>query len=255
MKCRQAQELIGAYLYGDLSAEEMRDSRVHAQECTLCREDLASRGRIVSSLDDSVPALSDEERQRIAWSVRGAVRKEQYSRKPLAARLVPTFALAGVIVAGVFVGRYVISRSASPPAHRTVAKSPAGPSVKIKELPPADKNANSDQLADQVSELIQSLMYPSATLQPDRASASTRALSPDRHYVIPQENPFIVTPVPRVETRPAPAPPTPDADVTNPPKDSVPEVNKSDTGTDSEATQLPRVTDPKNAETTPSDNN
>jgi anti-sigma factor RsiW len=77
MKCKQAQDLIGAYIYGDLAAEEMRDLRVHTQDCALCREDLASRGRIISALDDTVPMLTDEERLRIAWSVKGAVRKEQ----------------------------------------------------------------------------------------------------------------------------------------------------------------------------------
>ncbi len=77
MKCRQAQELMGAYLYGDLAPEEMRELRLHAQDCALCREDLAARGRVVSSLSDATPELSDEDRQRIAWSVKGAVSRQQ----------------------------------------------------------------------------------------------------------------------------------------------------------------------------------
>lgn len=252
MKCRQARDLIGAYLYGDLAPEEMRDLRVHAQECAVCREDLASRGRIVSSLDDTIPTLTEEEKQRVAWSVRGAVRKEQLRRKPLGRRLVPAFALAGVLIAAITVGRFVVMRSGHP-ATAKMAKGPAGASVRVKELPPADNSSKSSQLTDQVSELIQSLMNPTATFQPpDRTSGSARSQNPDRRSMIPPESAFKVT-----EHQIPPAaqqPPAPDANSTDVPKDSGTAVNKTETGGGSEATQLPRVTDPKNAETTPSEN-
>lgn len=256
MKCKQAQDLIGAYIYGDLAPDEMRDLRVHAQDCALCREDLESRGRIVSLFDDSVPALSDEERQRIAWSVKGAVRKEQLQRKPLALRLMPSFALAGLLIAGIFVGRYVVTKSAHPTTHNTTAKNPSGASVRIRELPPPDGSGKSNQIADQVSELIQSLMNPTATVQPDRRDSSTRSSKPDRRYMIPSDTAFPV--VPEHTAQPgktnAQQQPTPDVNSANQPKESAPDVNKSETGTNSEATKLPRVTDPKNAETTPSEN-
>lgn len=250
MKCRQAQDLIGAYIYGDLAPDEMRDLRVHAQECTLCREDLASRGRIISSLDDSVPVLTDEDRQRIAWSVRGAVRKQQSERKPLARRLIPALALSAVLAAGIFVGRYVVMQS-QPTAHKVV-KDASSPSVKVQELPPADNNPNANQIADQISELLLALSNPAtATLAPNRASASSRNV--DHPAFIPPENPFNLAPQHHVQATPS-QPQSPEPDSAEPPEDSVPTVDNTETGMEPEATQLPKVTDPKNAETTPSEN-
>ena len=104
MKCRQVRDLMGAYLYGDLAPEEMRDLRVHAQDCALCREDLATRGRVVSALDDEAPILTDEERQRIAWSVKGAVAEEAVGDETAYRAPVPAFGIAAVLVAGVVVG-------------------------------------------------------------------------------------------------------------------------------------------------------
>jgi len=248
MKCRQAQDLIGAYIYGDLAAEEMRDLRIHTQDCALCREDLASRGRIVSSLDDAVPMLTDEEKQRIAWSVKGAVRKEQFQRRPFALRLAPTLALAGVLVAGIVVGRFVVTRSDHPSTHK-IARIP---SVHVKELPPADTNPKANEITDQVSELIQSLMNPTATIQPNRGYTSSR--KPERPVVMPPESPFKITTEQRAPSTPAQQPLMLDPNSANPPKDSDPSVNNTETGTGSEAIKLPKVTDPKNAETTPSEN-
>lgn len=250
MKCRQAQDLIGAYLYGDLAVEEMRDLRVHAQDCAMCREDLASRGRVISSLDDTAPTLTDEDRLRIAWSVKGAVRKDQYQRKPLALRLAPTLALAGVLVAGIVVGRFAITRSDHPSTTRT-ATSPTGASVQVKELPPAVSNPKPNQTADHVSDLIQSLVNPTATIGPNRGTSSSRER--ERPVVIPPENPFIVAPEHQTPVTPAQQQPVVDPNSTIP-KDSDPSVGKTESGTDSEAIQLPRVTDPKNAETSPSEN-
>lgn len=257
MKCRQAQDLIGAYIYGDLAPEEMRDLRLHAQECALCREDLASRGRIISSLDDNVPELTDEERQRIAWSVKGAVRKEQFQQKPFMLRLVPTFAVAGVLIAGILVGRHMLTRTE--PSHSRMAKDLKNPKVQVQELPAPDKNADPTQVADQISQLLQNLAapnYPGAMIQPDRNTLPGRAWSPDRRMIVAPENVFVV-PQDKIPATPPPADqqPAPDTNMVNPPKDSTPAVNNTDTGTDSEAaTQLPRVTDPKNAETTPEEN-
>ena len=50
MKCRHVREMMGAYLYGDLDADDMREVRMHTQECVDCKEDLESRGRVISSL-------------------------------------------------------------------------------------------------------------------------------------------------------------------------------------------------------------
>ena len=251
MKCRQAQELIGAYLYGDLAPEEMRDLRVHAQECALCREDLASRGRVISALDDDVPGLTDEERQRIAWSVKGAVRREQLQRRPFVTKLVPAFALTGMLIAGVLVGRYVVIRPSQAHPHKSVAKNQSD--VHIKELPTPDRAAKPDPMADQVAQLLQSLATPTGVIGPDRASSAGRSFDPSRRCMYPPDISFKVVPH---DNAVAPVrPPVPDADSTEMPKDSTPSVNNTETGADSEAaTRLPKVTDPKNAETTPSEN-
>ena len=247
MKCRQAKDLIGAYLYGDLAPEEMRDLRVHTQECALCREDLASRGRIVSSLDDSVPVLSDEEKLRIAWSVKGAVRKEQLERKPIALRLLPALALAGVLVASVFAGGYLVTHR-TPPAVEQTAEAPPEADVEIKELPATGNTAKSDQIANQISELLSSLMNPPAATI-DRGSALSRRF--ERPTSIAPEVPVFAVPHQPV-TPPAQQPPA-DLNSTDQPKDSAPVVENPETGADLESTQLPRVTDPKNAETTSSE--
>ncbi len=251
MKCRQAQDLIGAYIYGDLTPDEMRDLRVHAQQCALCREDLASRGRIVSSLDSSVPELSDEDRQRISWSVKGAIRKEQLESRPLIRRLVPAFALTGVLVAGIVVGKYMTTQP-EPPRQNVARETNNSPEVNIEELPKADGKADPIVVADQISQLLQALANPNNTgmFQPDRNSLPGRAWLPDRRGLISPEDVFVV-PEHKMPAAPQAEQPVPDTNMVNPPKDSAPAVDNTDTGADSETTQLPRVTDPKNAETTP----
>lgn len=103
MKCERVQEMMGAYLYGDLSPEDMRDVRLHAEECSECREDLESREQAVSCLGDEVPQLSDDERLSIAWGVRGALR-QQIARRPLLFRPASAFAVTAVLIAGLIVG-------------------------------------------------------------------------------------------------------------------------------------------------------
>lgn len=252
MKCRQAQELIGAYLYGDLAADEMRDLRVHAQECAICREDLAGRGRIVSSLDDNVPMLSDEERLRIAWSVKGALRKEQLQRRPLALRLIPTFTITGLLVAGIFVGRYMITRHGHQSPANAIAKN--APHVRVKELPPPQVDKDTNQITDQVSQLLQALSNPNyGAVAPNRSTSPDRSFPPVHRSMFLPDGGLKVVPEQQGPVKPV-QPVVPDANSADSPKDSTPAVTKTDSGAGSEAMKLPKVTDPKNAETTPSDN-
>lgn len=244
MKCKQARDLIGAYLYGDLAPEEMRELRVHAQDCALCREDLASRGRAVSALDDATPVLTDEERQRIAWSVKGSVRRKQLETKPLALRLLPALGIATVLVAGVAVGNYFVTRSDKP---KSLAQKPPA-RVDVREVrPPTDKN---DKTAEKISEMLQSL-FNTGVVAPGRSTASDRSFGPE-HSPLPGTQPFFrpIEPAP-VRIAPEHTPAAPDSAAA--PKDSGEDVKNPDTGTDSEATKLPAVTDPKSAETTPSE--
>jgi len=231
---------MGAYLYGDLAPEEMRDLRVHAQDCVLCREDLATRGRVVSSLSDEAPSLSDADRQRIAWSVKGAIRKQQARSRPLVLRLAPTLAIAAaVLAAGFWAGRMA---TRSPQQAASAAKDSGRPKaeVEVKEMPrePSKAAKSADQLID-----ILRTITPSATIAgPSRQTTSGRGQTIIRKNTNPQRDTVKVHEPPAVPDNSTAAP-----------KDSGTNPKNTETGTTSGNTKLPRVTDPKNAETTPSD--
>lgn len=114
MKCKQVQELMGAYLYGDLSANELMQVRLHMQSCRECASDLESRGRILSTIDDTAPQLSEEEKQNMIWAVKGAVRN-QPQRWSFRLRPAPAFALAVLLVAGIAAGTLIGSHSGKSP--------------------------------------------------------------------------------------------------------------------------------------------
>ena len=103
MKCDQIRDLMGAFLYGDLSPDEMREVRAHAQGCGECKRDLAARTSVVAAISDSAPALTDAERQRIAWAVRGAVSRAPVC-EPAGRRWLPAFGVAMALVAGIALG-------------------------------------------------------------------------------------------------------------------------------------------------------
>ena len=135
MKCKRTRELMGGYLYGDLAPDEMKQVRLHTQDCTACREDLAGRGGVVSALGDVAPQLSEEDRQQITWSVKGAISAQARERRTLGIRLAPTLGLATVLLVGFAVGALVSSRVGKPPPARA-AKRPAEPTVTItRDLP------------------------------------------------------------------------------------------------------------------------
>lgn len=246
MKCREAQELMGAYLYGDLASEEMHELRIHAQDCALCREDLATRGRVISSLSDAAPVLSDTDRQRIAWSVKGAVRRKQARPRPLALRLAPALMLAtAVLVAGFFAGRLA---TRSPRQHgRPGTPNPPQAQIEVKET--TNTAAKPAKVPDQVMDAILNIVQQGTVLP-----GTSRQTEPgSRHHggrgtVTPPDTGVKLQPEPTSildQQQPAAAH-TPDAAQ----KDSDAGSKKSDVGAEK---KLPRVTDPKNAETTPSD--
>ena len=245
MKCRQAREYMGAYLYGDLAPDEMRELRVHAQDCVLCREDLATRGRIVSSLPDASPALSDTDRQRIAWSVKGAIRKQETRTRPLALRLAPAFALAAaVLAAGFFAGRMATRPAQPPPGAGELAKRHGRPdaTVVIKETTPDPSKTG--KTADQLIDLLRS-MNPSAAITGGGRQGTQSRHSPDRKAPMSHDDGVKMAPAQKPQAAPDNSAVTP--------KDSSPSPKNTETGPNSENTKLPRVTDPKNAETTPSE--
>lgn len=115
MKCKLIRDMMGAYLYGDLAPDEMRQVRVHTHECEACRADLAERGRVAASLGNTPPQLSDEDRQRIAWTVTGAVRHSELANQQTRIRWAPAFAVAAVLIAGLAAGLLLSAHVTKPP--------------------------------------------------------------------------------------------------------------------------------------------
>ena len=144
MKCKQVQELMGAYIYGDLAADEMRRIRLHAQECVHCRKDIQTGGAVVSSLDNKAPELTDEDRLRIAWSVKAVVNSEP-DRRAFRWWSVTAFGLAAAVVAGIIVAKVVVSNGSVIEQPRVARQS--RPVVKVTE----DKAPTVDRMAENIA--------------------------------------------------------------------------------------------------------
>lgn len=137
MKCDQIRDLMGAFLYGDLSADEMREVRAHAQGCGECKRDLEARTGVVAAISDRAPALTDAERQRIAWAVRGAVSRAPV-REPTGRRWLPAFGLAMALVAGIALGtaiNLVVAGRRNPESQEAKHHSKPRVVVQVKEEP------------------------------------------------------------------------------------------------------------------------
>lgn len=145
MKCKETQELMGAYLYGDLTPDEMRGVREHTQGCNSCREDVESRGRVVASLDGTAPELTDEERMRISWAVKGAIRNSAPARSGWQFTRGYVFALGGVVMAGLAVAAIMWANSNKPPMNQQAREGKSGAIVEVTEVtqpePPKDVSA------------------------------------------------------------------------------------------------------------------
>ena len=132
MKCKHIREMMGAYLYGDLAPEEMRRLREHVERCEECREDLHGRGTVAASLDNTACNLTDEDRQEIMWSVKGAVRAKERASRGLALRFVPTFGVAAVLLLGFAIG-FVVNSQRTTPVHVTAGEESLEPKVEVVE--------------------------------------------------------------------------------------------------------------------------
>ena len=251
MKCRQAQELMGAYLYGDLAPEEMRELRVHAQDCALCREDLATRGRGVSCLNDAVPTLSDADRQRIAWSVKGAVRKQEAKGRPLILRLIPALGMAAVVLAAGFVAGRLATRSPQQTARAHKAYEPPRAKIEVKETTP-DPSKTSN-VPNEMIDVLRSVFGTAATADVNRASEPGSRYLPGRTSTQPHPD-TTVKAVPEQKHHHSQQHPQAAQDTAGPVKDSTGGTENSQVETGAGTTKLPQVTGQKNAETTPSGN-
>lgn len=239
MNCRQAKELMGAYLYGDLEPDQMRKLRIHAKDCTGCREDLLSRGKAVSALSDAVPTMSDADRERIAWSVKGAVRSRQAYTTPLIVRLAPTAALVAIVLlAGFFAGKIT---NRPPHQAKAVDEKPtsAAVSVEVKEMQPPKKKTV--EPAAQLIEVLKAINLPTAITGGSRETTPGRGQSDLRRHESMQMSDAPVADVPVGKTKTAAIP-----------KDSSENLQNNEKKVEAENTRLPRVNDPRSAETTPS---
>ena len=102
MNCKYVRNLMGAYIYGDLSPEDMRIVRMHTQDCASCKADLTSRGSVISSINHTTPGLNDNDRQRILWRTNDAINNTSHRQPKL--KLIPAFAVLGMLIAGYIIG-------------------------------------------------------------------------------------------------------------------------------------------------------
>jgi len=131
-KCKQIHQLMGAYLYGDLTPNEMREVRMHVQECEACRRDLESRRIALASIPNKAPTLSSDEQMQLTWAVKGAIRNAELLRE--GSRWGYAFAAGLVLLTGAAVAGIVAYNSSRP---RAVSESgritPPAVVVKIQE--------------------------------------------------------------------------------------------------------------------------
>ncbi|MEN6520868.1 MAG: zf-HC2 domain-containing protein [Armatimonadota bacterium] len=106
--CKKITGMIGAYVYGDLSPDEMRYVRLHAEECSKCSHEIEDRIRTIALIPTDTPKLTDEERQRVMWTVKGAIRAKSERRGFSLFR--PTFTLT-LLLAAAFVGGAMLGYS------------------------------------------------------------------------------------------------------------------------------------------------
>ena len=138
-RCKSVSDLLGAYIYGDLSVDEMRKVRVHAGECAECASKLASMTRTVQLIPNGLPTLTDEEKHRITWAVKGAVRaKEQPKRFFL---FFPAFA-KGFAVLVIAVGAFAAGMALKQPDVRTVVIKEQAPIYERRETAESSPSEN-----------------------------------------------------------------------------------------------------------------
>lgn len=128
MNCKNVRELAGAYVYGDLTPEEMKAVRVHTRICSGCEEDIRTQMALIGKIPNSAPVLSDEDRQRIAWTVKGAVMASEPERRTGWFKFSPAYALAAAVIVGMI--GVAVNSTMSP-----TARDNERPTVVITEVP------------------------------------------------------------------------------------------------------------------------
>lgn len=205
MKCRQVRKLMGAYLYGDLEPEEMRDIRLHVQVCDECRADMESRGLVISSLNAQAPVLNDHDKQHIARSVKEAVagsgredinlnRANEPGTSLWRWRAASAVALAGFVLAGFAIGRHIGSGLFAG-SNRPTLDSASKARVTITEAAPITSSDNTTTASQDIhrsksrSKKIENMAdYARRMAIPAVAGPTDRNSNQDkRRHVIPDE--------------------------------------------------------------------
>ncbi len=238
MKCKQVQEMMGAYLYGDLTPDEMREVREHTQVCDACREDVESRGRVVSSLDDTAPELTDEERMRISWAVKGAIRNAAPARIGWQFTRGYAFGLGGVALAGLAVAAIMWANSGKPPMSQQAREGKSGAIVEVTEVtePQLPKNVDTQDLTADTSGSSAIERFSNEAMR-SLSTISSREHH-NRRHTAPREKPAQVIDEP-----------TPDQPKTEEPKPEEPKVEEPKAEPAAEGMKLPEPTDANDART------
>ena len=193
MKCGNVQELLGGYLYGDLAPHEMKDVRLHLLDCEQCRDDVRTRGLVIDAIPTGVPQLGDEDRQRIMWSVKGAIRARERDERSVLLRVAPAFGLAAVLALGLGIGA-LISANHTKPRHseRVTRTALSHPKPSAPEAP--------DTIAPNAQDTPEIAREPVPGFRLPLASgwiggfSNRRLPATERTHIVPSDTPLFIVP-------------------------------------------------------------
>lgn len=202
MKCKKVRELMGAYVYGDLAPHEMKDIRLHAQECAECCEELRTRALVVDAIPSAAPSLSDDDRQRIMWSVKGAIKAKEREERSVLLRVAPAFGLAAVLALGLGIGAIISSNHTKPPPKGQtpvvhVRPHPLESSSRTAQShPKPDASATTDTNTPEKPQVAIKPAFRLPLATNGIGGLSGRRLPPNskRSYIVPSDAPLPVAP-------------------------------------------------------------
>jgi anti-sigma factor RsiW len=125
--CHGIADLIGPYLYGDLSLAEVELVDQHLGACEQCRHDAHQRTTVLAALTPCAPAA--DERARILQTVRTAVVEATRARPPSSTSARPALAAtpAVALAAALFLAGFWIGGRARPQPQQPAASAVAPP--------------------------------------------------------------------------------------------------------------------------------
>lgn len=144
--CSEVAEMIGPYLYGDLSVETRATVEAHLASCQGCRRDVAERRRALTALAAEKPTQA--ERERILRAIRAETFLASHSPVTIAWGLRRALTMGGLallacglFLSGIWVGE---RRDATRPSLRVVGDTPK-PKVRPAPVVVADTRATPAQ--------------------------------------------------------------------------------------------------------------